>query len=130
MKLPESAEECFYFTNRAIDEKGYAKAFVLKPDCPKCGKAKMGKPIAKGKVKIRAKEYVCPACNYTVSKEEFEPTLPMNVIYTCPFCEHRGETTTPYKRKRFKKVDAYVFECDSCHEQVPITKKLKDIKEK
>lgn len=132
MELPNSAEECIYFSNRTIFEKGKAIAFVLRSDCPECGKAKMGKPINEktGTAKIRAKEYVCPKCAYTVSKEEFEPAQTMNIMYTCPFCEHKGEATTIYKRKSYKGVQAYVFECDSCHEPVPITKKLKDIKKK
>ena len=46
LKQPESMDECFYFTNRTLEEgKGRATAWVFKPDCPKCGKAKMGKPI-------------------------------------------------------------------------------------
>ena len=131
MELPESMDECFYFTRRTLDNDGKALAFVLKEDCPECGKAKMGKPQAKdGHIKIRAKEYVCPACNYEVSKEEYEPTLTMQIEYTCPACKKSGETTTPYKRKKFRAVDSYIFECVDCGEKIPITKKMKKIKEK
>ena len=129
MELPENPDDCLYFTKRAIGDKGFVTAFVVKEDCPECGKAKMGKPVVKGKVKIRSKEYTCPACNHTVSKEEYEPTLTVNIEYTCPYCENKGETTTEYKRQRFKKVDAYVFTCQKCNEKIPITKKLKDLKE-
>ena len=131
MELPSSMDECFYFSNRTLEEgKGKAIAWVLKADCPKCGKAKMGKPVDKGKVKIRAKEYVCPECNYTVPKEEYEPTLTVNVQYTCPYCGKSGEATTPYKRKSFKGVQAYVFECNDCGEKIGITKKMKVPKKK
>ena len=94
-----------------------------------CRKAKMSKPIDKktGGVKIRAKEYTCPICAHTVSKDEFEPTLDMEIEYTCPACGKSGEATTPYKRKKFKGVDAYVFECRDCHEKILLTKKMKDV---
>lgn len=128
MKEPESMEECFYFTNRTLGETGSATAWVFKPDCPKCGKAKMGKPVEKGKVKLRAKEYTCPACGYTVSKEEFEPTLPLNIKYTCPYCGNQGEATTEYQLKTFKGVKAYVFTCEKCNEKIGITKKMKKTK--
>ena len=46
-------DECFYFTNRTLEDgKGKATAWVLKPECPKCKKGPMGKPVVKGKVKI------------------------------------------------------------------------------
>jgi RecJ-like exonuclease len=91
----------------------------------------MGKPQADdGHVKIRAKEYVCPSCNHTVSKEEFEPTLTMNIQYTCPKCKNVGETTTNYKLKSFLGTKAYVFQCGKCGEKIGITKKMKDVKKK
>lgn len=131
MKMPDSMDECFYFTNRKVDN-GKVIAWVRKPDCPKCKKAKMGKPVddKTGGVKIRAKEYVCPACKYTVSKEEFEPTCTMEIIYTCPKCGNKGESTTPYARKSFMGVKAYLFTCQKCGEKIPITKKLKKVKGK
>ena len=133
LKEPESMDECFYFTNRTIEDgKGNAMSWVFRPDCPKCGKAKMGKPVdAKtGKVKTRAKEYVCPACHYEVPMEEFSDTLIMNIKYTCPYCGNEGEATTQYKLKTFKGVKAYVFECSKCKEKIGITKKMKEIKKK
>jgi hypothetical protein len=123
---PESMDDLFYFTRRALGN-GKIMAWVYRPDCPKCKKAKMGKPKDEktGDVKIRAKEYVCPACKYTVSKEEFEPTCQMEIIYTCPHCGKSGEATTLYKLKSFDGVKAYVFECSSCKQKVGITKKMK-----
>ncbi|MBD3163663.1 hypothetical protein GF323_00515 [Candidatus Woesearchaeota archaeon] len=128
MEMPESMDECFYFTRRSLDNGGNAVAWVLKPDCPECSKAKMGKPVEKGKVKIRAKEYACPECGYNVSKEEFEPTLTMNVQYKCPYCGNEGEATTDYKRKNFKGVPSYVFRCGQCGGEIGLTKKMKATK--
>ncbi|HLD05681.1 MAG TPA: hypothetical protein VJG90_08230, partial [Candidatus Nanoarchaeia archaeon] len=127
--MPESMAECLYFTRRAV---GNSKtvAWVLKEPCPKCKKGMMGKPIEKGKVKIRATEYVCPDCGYSEEKGVYEAKLTCNVQYTCAKCVHSGETTAPFKRKSFQGVKAIVFECQSCHEQIPITKKMKEIKKK
>ncbi|MBD3303717.1 hypothetical protein GF343_01105, partial [Candidatus Woesearchaeota archaeon] len=82
LRLPDSMEECVYFTRRNID-KGKVVAWVFKEKCPKCGKALMGKPKDEktGKVKIRAKEYVCPECGYTAEKGEYEDTLTVNIQY-------------------------------------------------
>ena len=128
LKQPESMEECLYFTNRTLEDgKGSIIAWVFRPDCPKCKKAKMGKPVdpKTGKVKTRAKEYVCPECGYTIAKEVLEPTLTLNIKYKCPYCGNEGETTAEYKRKKFKGVDAYVFTCQKCNEKIGITKKMK-----
>ena len=70
LKEPESMDECLYFTNRTIGELGKAKAWVYKKMCPKCGETKMGKPVEKGKVRIRAKEYVCSECGHIEEKKE------------------------------------------------------------
>lgn len=133
VKEPESMDECFYFTNRILEKgKGNVIAWVLKPKCPKCEKGIMRKPLdtKTGKVKIRAKEYACPECGYTVSKEEFEPKLKMNIIYKCPYCGNQGEAETEYKLKSFQGVKAYVFSCDKCGEKIGITKKMKEPKKK
>ena len=134
LKFPESMDECVYFTNRALTEdgKGNVTAWVFRNDCPKCGKAKMGKPVDEktGQVKIRAKEYVCPECGYTVEKTEYEETLTCNIQYTCDECGHEGETQVPFKRKKFMGTDAVVFTCEGCGKKIPITKKMKALKEK
>jgi len=124
MKEPESMDECIYFTNRAADN-GRITAWVMKADCPACGADKMGKPVVKGKVKIRAKEYVCPACGYTEEKTEHEEKLTVQIKYTCPHCRDVGEAETPYIRKTFKGVPSYVFICNGCGEKIGITKKMK-----
>jgi len=129
LKQPESMDECIYFTRRVTDE-GKIIAWVLKEDCPKCGKALMGKPVEKGKVKIRAKDYVCPECNHSVEKKEYEETLTANIEYTCPHCGNSGEQQIPYIRKTFQGVKALVFSCDKCKEKIPVTKKMKLVKEK
>lgn len=133
LKEPSSMGECVYFTRRIIGEggKGRIMAWVYRMDCPKCGKAKMGKPNDEsGHKKIRAKIYVCPNCAYTESKEEHEPKLTVEVKYTCPFCGNSGEATTPYQRKSFEGVKAYVFECSKCKKKIGITKKMKAGKKK
>ena len=131
IKEPESMEELIYFTNRTLDDgKGKLKAWVYKKICPKCGKVKMGKPIVKGEVKIRAKEYTCPSCGFTEEKKVHEESLTLEAKYTCPACGKEGESTTPYKRRSFMGVQAYVVDCSNCGEKIPVTKKLKDIKKK
>ena len=127
MEMPESMEECFYFTNRTLGDKGNAIAWVKKPMCPKCGKVKMGKPVnpKTGKVKSRSDIYVCKACGYEVPKVEFEPTLTMEIQFKCPACGKDGEATTEYSLKSYKGVKGYVFSCDGCGEKLAITKKMK-----
>jgi predicted RNA-binding Zn-ribbon protein involved in translation (DUF1610 family) len=123
--MPESMEDCLYFTNR-----GDILAWVYKGKCPQCQKAKMGKPVDKGKVKIRAKEYVCPACGYTEEKREHEETLQLECQYTCPECGKQGESTGKYVRKSYKGVQSFIVECEHCQAKIPLTKKLKAIKKK
>jgi len=131
LKFPDSMEEVVYWTSRKIEE-GSVKAWVFKEDCPECGKAKMGKPVNEttGKVKIRAKYYVCPECGHDIDKSEYEDTLTASISYTCPHCKHKGEAQIPFKRKTYKGVKALVFQCESCNEKIPITKKMKSIKKK
>jgi hypothetical protein len=126
LQMPNSVSECLYFTNRTIDADGKVIAWVEKKLCPKCKKAKMGKPVEKGKVKIRAKEYVCPACQYTEQKVEHEESCTLSIMYTCPYCKHKGETQIPYKRGKFDGIPAFIFECEKCKKKIPITKKLKE----
>ncbi len=123
--MPESTEECLYFTRRSLDNEGSAIAWVYKRDCPECGKSKMGKPVEKGKVKMRAKEYVCPECGYSEEKQEHEEKSVVEIIYKCPYCGFEGEATTQFKRKTFNKKPSYIFECGKCHEKIGITKRLK-----
>ena len=137
VKEPKSMDECIYFTNRSIGEKGRIKAWVFKQKCPKCGKELMGKPKdpKTGKAKIRAKEYVCPSCKYTVEKQEYEETLNICVKYTCPHCSNNSELETQFKRKKvqiFKEekkkkvsIDSVRFQCDRCGKNIDITKKMK-----
>lgn len=131
-EIPDSMDECIYFTRRMIGDGGKGKimAWVIKELCPKCRKGKMGKPVEDGSVKIRAKEYRCPSCGHTVPKDEYEPTLTVMIKYTCPYCGNAGEATTPYKRKTFEGVPSYVFECSKCHKKIGITKKMKAPKKK
>lgn len=126
---PESMEQLVYHTIRAVGN-GKVRAWVYREKCPECGKGLMGKPVDEktGKVKIRAKEYVCPDCGHTVEKQEYEDTLTCEIQYTCPECGNTGETTAPYKRKTFQGMKAIVFNCEKCKAKIPITKKLKEKK--
>ncbi|HLD72876.1 MAG TPA: hypothetical protein VJA23_04785 [Candidatus Nanoarchaeia archaeon] len=128
LKMPNSMEECLYFTNRSIGE-GKVSAWVYRKPCPKCKKAKMGKPVGdKGSIKIRADKYVCPSCSYEEDKATHEASLKLEAIYTCPKCKKEGESVAEYKRKKYKGVDSFIVECGHCHEIIPLTKKLKGIK--
>ena len=129
LKFPDSMDECIYFTRRA-DGKAKSVCWVFKAKCSKCGKALMGKPVEKGKVKIRAKEYVCPNCKHTEEKEAHEATLTANIQYTCGKCGNNGEIAIPFKRKTVDGVKALVFNCAKCSERILITKKMKDPKKK
>jgi transcription elongation factor Elf1 len=127
--FPKSANEVIYFTNRTFPN-GWIKGWTHRKDCPKCGKAKMGKPVEKGKVKIRATEYVCPECKYSEEKQTHEESLTLEAQYKCPHCGKEGESSTPYKRKAYMGVPSYVVECQHCGEKIALTKKLKDPKSK
>ena len=128
LREPTNAEECVYLTNRYIGEKGAIRCWVFRGMCPKCGKGLMGKPRdSKGKVKIRAKEFICPACSYAVDKAAYESTLTANIVYTCPKCENESELQIPFRRKKVEGVDALVFSCQKCGEKIPITKKMKEL---
>jgi len=129
LKKPNSTTECVYFTNRTIGN-GKAIAWVFRKDCPKCKKAKMGKPVVKGKVAIRAKEYVCPSCNYTEEKKQHEESLTASIEYVCPNCSFKGEKEIPFKRKKVEGVETLRFQCEKCNSNIDITKKMKEIKKK
>lgn len=126
LKIPNSIEECLYFTNRSIGE-GKVSAWVYRKLCPKCKKAKMGKPVDKGSIKIRADKYVCLECGYEEDKATYEATVKLEAVYTCPKCGKEGEYVGEYKRKKYKGVDSYILECRHCQEKILLTKKLKGI---
>src|SRR3989338_4477773 len=132
LKKPESMEECVYMTQRAIGEKGYAMTWVFRNPCPKCKKSTMGKPKDKktGKVQIRANEYVCPSCGFTMEKTAYEETLTASIEYTCPKCVTEGEIQIPFKRKKVEGAESLIFNCAKCNEKILITKKLKEPKKK
>ena len=137
LKEPSSMEELVYFTRRKIEEHGAAVVWAYRQDCPKCKKAKMGKPVdpKTKKVKSRSKEYVCPACNHTVQKEEYEATLTVEAKVTCPHCKKQGECTGPFAKKPVKIFDvesqkkkaakAIKLKCEHCQGDILITQKMK-----
>jgi len=96
----------------------------------------MGKPKGKdGKIQIRAKEYKCPACGFTMEKGEFEDTLTASIAYTCPYCNNTDETQVPFLRKKVarldeesgkkKMIETVRFVCSKCKKNLDITKKMK-----
>lgn len=129
LKMPNSMEECLYFTNRSLD-KGSIIAWVYKKVCPKCKKAKMGKPVEKGKIKMRATEYVCPNCGYSEEKKAHEESLMLEAQYACPKCGREGESTAEYKHKSFQGIPAFIITCQHCSEKIALTKKMKKLKGK
>lgn len=125
LKIPETMDDCLYFTNR-----GEVLAWVYRKTCPKCKKAKMGKPVVKSKVKTRAEVYECPLCKYQEEKVAHEESLTLEAAYTCPKCKKKGESTGQYKRKPYLGVPSYIIDCQHCGEKIPLTKKLKNPKKK
>ena len=135
MNEPKSMDECYYFTNRTINN-GRIRAWVFKEKCPKCQQSLMSKPKDKktGKAKIRAKEYVCSSCGHEVNVENFEETLNINIKYICPYCENQDEVSMSYKNKKVKIVDeegnkksveAIRFQCSKCQKNIDIVEKMK-----
>lgn len=130
LRQPQDMNELIYFTRRTFEPKGRGMAWAFKKQCPKCKGALMGKPVDKGKIKIRATEYVCPACGFSEPKAEHEATLRIFIDYDCPHCGKHGEADLPYKRVTWEGVKAFVATCDSCGGKIGITKKMKDPKKK
>ncbi|OVE74809.1 hypothetical protein BVX95_01055 [archaeon D22] len=129
-ELPKSMNECVYFSNRSLENGGKVKAWARKVPCPECSNGLMGKPVdpKTKKPKIRATEYECQECGFTEEKKEHETRLKVEALYTCPACNKEGEGEAPYKRKKWKGVDAYVIVCEHCGEKIGITKKMKEPK--
>ena len=112
---PKSMEDLVYMTTRMLDGE-MIRVWVYRQDCPKCGKAKMGKPLDEktGKVKVRAKVYVCPECGYTVEKKAYEDTLEAEFKGKCPLCKSEIEGTVPFKRRNIKGVQTLRIKCPNC----------------
>ncbi|MFT4310176.1 MAG: hypothetical protein ACMXYC_00940 [Candidatus Woesearchaeota archaeon] len=128
LQEPKSMDDVFYFTNRTLENGGWLKAWVYKPASPK-GKGVLSLPKTKtGKPDKKATVYVDEAGN-EYDRKETDATLFVEVKYKSPYTQKEGEAKTPYKRKKFKGVDAFVFE-DQEGNKIPITKKLKEVKKK
>lgn len=139
IKEPESMDELVYYTKRDLEGgKGTVTCWVYRQPCPKCKKGLMAKPRdpKTGKYKIRATEYVCEHCGYTVDKEEYVETLNGQAKYKCPHCSHEGTAEFPFKKKKVqlwdeeaqkkKSADAVQFQCEKCKGKINITKKMKE----
>ncbi|MFH1915640.1 MAG: hypothetical protein ABIJ21_00090 [Nanoarchaeota archaeon] len=131
MKEPENMDNLLFFTNRSLNN-GNITAWVCHPLCPQCKKGTMGKPVnpKTGKVIKKSEVYACHSCNHELPVQEAEGLAIVEIKYTCPFCKKSGEATTPYVRKSFLGVPAYIFTCKSCNEKIGITKKMKAPKKK
>ena len=122
---PTDVKGLLYFTNRSLDNGGKVFAWVYKKECPECHKAIMGKPVEKGKVKMRAPIYVCPECGHEEEKIAHEDTLMVEAKYTCPECKKEGTGTVQYKKKTYQGIPSYVVDCEHCGFKIAITKKMK-----
>lgn len=129
LKEPESMDDLFYFTRRKLENDGWIRAWVYKPDSPK-GKGKLSKPInpSTGRPKVRSSVYVDEAGNEFPCKE-IDKDLILEIKYKSPYTGKEGETTIPYKRKTYMGVPAFVFE-DQEGNKIAITKKMKQPKKK
>ncbi len=135
--LPNSMDECVYFTNRSlIDENrapiGKVICWVSRVNCLKCKKGWMGKPLdpKTKKIKVRATEYVCSECGVVEEKAEHEARLSAHAQYTCPGCKKQGEGTVPFARKTYMGAKSILFACQHCATKIAVTKKMKDLKQK
>jgi predicted RNA-binding Zn-ribbon protein involved in translation (DUF1610 family) len=133
---PESMDQLVYMTKRNVDGNSIT-AWVFRGNCPKCKKGVMGKPRdpKTGKVKIRAKEYVCPECEHIIEKVAYEESLSMHITYDCPHCSKSGECIVPFHRKKVRRLDekknkkvsveVVRFQCEHCGKDIDISKKMK-----
>src|SRR3989344_4090690 len=137
LQEPKSMDECVYFTNRIIGDKGKIRCWVLREKCSKCRKCLMGKPKnpKTGRAQIRAKEYKCLECGYTVAEQAYEDSLTASIQYICQYCANKGELQVPFKRKKVKVLDeenmkgklieSLRFQCQKCNKNLDVTKKMK-----
>lgn len=129
MELPESMDDCLYFTNRTLENNGWVKAWVRRPPAPS-GKGLLGKPkdSKTGRPKLRSTFYVDDEGN-EYDMQEINKQLFVEILYKSPYTGEEGEAKVPYKRKTWQGVPAFVFE-DSAGNKIGITKKLKSPKAK
>ena len=132
LTIPEDMEKLVYFTRRKLEPEGRVFTWVNKEPCPKCKKGLMGKPKnpKTGRPKIRATEYVCSECKFSIEKEEYEATLQANYKYDCPHCKKEGDAQGPYKRKTIQGVQTLRVQCEHCGGNIDVTKKMKEPKVK
>lgn len=126
---PESMDELVYFTNRSLGEagEGYIICWVKREKCPKCKVGMMAKPKdpKTGKPKIRATEYVCPECSFSMEKKAHEASLKAQANYKCPECGNENCAEVPFTRKKIQGVDTLRFNCGKCKANIDVTKKMK-----
>lgn len=128
IKKPKSMDECIYYTCRDVGEKrdGEVTVWVLRKKCSKCKKDYMGKPrTPNGKVKTRAKMYVCSECGHSIDKKDHEDSLTASIEYLCPNCKHKGELKVPFKRKNIGGSLTLRFQCQKCGSNIDVARKMK-----
>jgi predicted RNA-binding Zn-ribbon protein involved in translation (DUF1610 family) len=132
MQLPESMDEVLYFTNRKLEDGTRIIAFTRKKECPECQKALMGKPLdpKTKRPKVRSTTYECPECGYQEPKKAHEEEREVEIEYTNPEGTEKKHAKTPYTRKTWKGVPAFVFENEFTGEKMGVTKKMKAPKKK
>ena len=111
VQMPNSMDECIYFTRRTFENNGRAIAWVCKKVCPECGKAKMGKPLdpKTKKPKIRADTYECPACHFSEPKQQHEESL---MVEICPDC--RSIKVSLPRTTKEGRMTTINYRCDEC----------------
>lgn len=136
LKKPTSMADCVYYTSRLSDKKEIT-AWVFRELCPKCKKALMGKPKdpKTGKPKTKATIYICPECNFSIPKEEYEEKLTVNIEYTCPNCGTKAEAQSPFQWKKARilneetgkkqLLEVIKFLCEKCKKELYFARKMK-----
>ena len=129
LKEPESMDELFYFTRRTLENGGWIRAWVYRPEAPS-GKGLLSKPVDEktGRPKVRSTVYVDDEGNEYPCKE-INKDLKLEIKYKSPHTQKEGETTVPFVRKTYMGVKAFVFE-DQEGNKIAITKKMKEPKKK
>ncbi len=125
---PESMENLMYVTNRRLGD-GKIMAWTYRVDCPECDEEYLTKPSKKtGKgPNTRAKKYTCDNCGFEMPEEDVRDAAVLQAKYTCPHCGEKGTAETDYKREKYKGTKAYIFTCEHCDEEIPLTKKMKEV---
>jgi hypothetical protein len=123
LQKPENTKELRYFSRKTVGAKGKAMIWIFNPVCPECGKKGLQIPFNEenGRYKSRGKFFECIYCDHKETKVDIKSKLPIaNVAYTCPECQHKGETQEEFKRNSKKQ---FKFKCGGCGVVIVVGKK-------